>query len=285
MDFDKLIKELRKLNPGVEIRTANPTLYSKATSEIFCSVTMDKLVLPIEFYYNEKNGITNKHHACAYLSVHVLPLESVNEALLMPDNNAIEDTYSKPFTIKSAIHNPELYPQYDFSFVGLRKTYDNYELSKINNQIVCKYKRSSDIYTSEIMIDRMKFAYIWMKATQYKRSRTTTDTSIITDNDYSYAFNNGASDTYNVIMNNIQKQITETGNIDTLEVFDCIEKMPTNYKYANSIAEYLFSNRGCIEIMYNWVNLATPESLKRTSSFQTLDEARNFQTGNVLIKK
>jgi len=52
-----LLKEIVRLNPSVEIS------YQKAHPEVIaCSKKGDELKLPKGYEYNNKNGITNKHH-------------------------------------------------------------------------------------------------------------------------------------------------------------------------------------------------------------------------------
>lgn len=63
MNFNQLINEIRKLNPGVEIRIGDERFDREARSRIFSSVPMNQLKLPEGYYSNEKNGITNKHNA------------------------------------------------------------------------------------------------------------------------------------------------------------------------------------------------------------------------------
>ena len=69
-----IIQEVRKLNPKVKIET------DPDRGLIFSSVEIEDLVLPEWFYYNQKNGITNKHNTQSgiYGSVRVYPIEYYN---------------------------------------------------------------------------------------------------------------------------------------------------------------------------------------------------------------
>ena len=71
---DFVIWKIKKLNPSVTIET------DIDRSMIFSSVDIEKLVLPEWFYYNQKNGITNKHNTQSgiYVSIHVYPIEYYN---------------------------------------------------------------------------------------------------------------------------------------------------------------------------------------------------------------
>lgn len=73
-----IIQKIQELNPGVEIKT------DVDRSMIFSSLPVEELVLPEWFYFNYKNGITNKHNTQSgrYGSVHVYPIEYYDESLI-----------------------------------------------------------------------------------------------------------------------------------------------------------------------------------------------------------
>lgn len=71
---DSLIREIKRLNPKVKIKAD----YDRWI--MYSSVDIDKLTIPEGFYYNQKNGITNKHRTTtgAYVSAIVKPIEEYN---------------------------------------------------------------------------------------------------------------------------------------------------------------------------------------------------------------
>lgn len=71
---DSLIREIKRLNPKVKIEAD----YDRWI--MYSSVDINKLALPEGFYYNQKNGITNKHTTKTgwYVSVSVKPIEEYN---------------------------------------------------------------------------------------------------------------------------------------------------------------------------------------------------------------
>lgn len=87
MNFNQLINEIRKLNPGVEIRIGDERFDREARSRIFSSVPMHQLRLPEGYYSNEKNGITNKHNAenGLYTQLSVESLDDMVVGLTMPN--------------------------------------------------------------------------------------------------------------------------------------------------------------------------------------------------------
>ena len=66
-----IIKKIQELNPGVEVEVD----FDRGI--IYSAVNVEELILPQWFYYNQKNGITNKHNTQSgvYGSVHVYPIE------------------------------------------------------------------------------------------------------------------------------------------------------------------------------------------------------------------
>lgn len=87
MNFNQLINEIRKLNPGVEIRIGDERFDREARSRIFSSVPMHQLKLPEGYYSNEKNGITNKHNAenGLYTQLSVESLDDMEVGITMPN--------------------------------------------------------------------------------------------------------------------------------------------------------------------------------------------------------
>ena len=93
----EIVKELIWLNPGVIIEIDNMDI-----NRIVSSIPADKLVLPDGFYYNEKNGITNKHRtkSGSYISIRVKEKlieksDLFKQALKKYDFSIISDKLSK----------------------------------------------------------------------------------------------------------------------------------------------------------------------------------------------
>lgn len=81
MTIYDVIKEIKYLNPNVFLNIDDNKVNSNAENELFCEVNPEKLRLPEGFYYNEKNGITNKHNTYTgeYLSIAVRPLQEITK--------------------------------------------------------------------------------------------------------------------------------------------------------------------------------------------------------------
>lgn len=85
---EELLKEIVRLNPSVEIR------YQKAHPEVItCSKKGDELKLPKGYEYNDKNGITNKHHTSSgrYTSILIGEVKNADVIVVNEDNKKKED--------------------------------------------------------------------------------------------------------------------------------------------------------------------------------------------------
>lgn len=75
MKFYEFVGEFKRLNPNVDIVCADPRFSNDAMETIYLNTTEKhlRLNLPKGFEYNEKNGITNKHHTQdgSYMSIKV----------------------------------------------------------------------------------------------------------------------------------------------------------------------------------------------------------------------
>lgn len=167
----------------------------------------------------------------------------------------------------------KLYPQYNFRFSGLKETYDNYYLTKNEKgELVVIEKSTNGIIIDPLIVDRMKFALSWMEATKKSHSRITTESGT-TDQDYNYAFNEGAQLTYATMMACIQKQLLTTGNIDFNEIIDSEEQV--NYKYAKEYVTNLFSEERFVNALDKWSRYAIPNALPATKPLETLGEKKS----------
>lgn len=145
------------------------------------------------------------------------------------------------------IINSELY-----DFDSLKHIYDNYEIrNDRNNNLVAVNINTGEYTYKEKIIDKVKFSNLWFLSTMYERSRESLN---LTQEDYNYAFNEGAKSTYNHLMYSVQNQIKNYGEVNSIELFEIVNK--TNYKYTKSILEFLIKNQRNYEILNKWIKNA-----------------------------
>jgi|GEM_PF-5183819 len=100
-NVEEIAIALQRLNPGVSIRLSNPELDSEAYRKIYCSVPVSDLALPQPFYYNEKNGITNKHQSATgqYAAIDVEDLSKANPSMLVRTRYNLEEEKRRQYDI------------------------------------------------------------------------------------------------------------------------------------------------------------------------------------------
>lgn len=81
VDAKEIIQAIQKLNPNVEISLGDPNLDPDYYESFYCSIPAEQLILPDGFYYNEKNGVTNKHNTKTgeYIGIPVKPMPKKKE--------------------------------------------------------------------------------------------------------------------------------------------------------------------------------------------------------------
>lgn len=101
MNFNQLINEIRKMNPGVEIRIGDPNFDSRARDRIFSSIPLEQLKLPEGYYSNGKNGITNKHYSQngMYVTIDVEDIKKAHPETLMETGYDLNEEKRKQYDL------------------------------------------------------------------------------------------------------------------------------------------------------------------------------------------
>jgi hypothetical protein len=91
LNLNELANELQMLNPNAKIALN----ISGSCVRILSSIPADQMNMPQGFYYNEKNGITNKHNtkSGAYINVHLTVGE--RSGLFEKDVTSVLDSVKK----------------------------------------------------------------------------------------------------------------------------------------------------------------------------------------------
>ena len=91
----EIAQEIANINPDATIGFGDPDVDPCCNSRIFSSVKVEDLKLPEGFYYNEKNGVTNKHNTksgayCAFDVEDIKNAEMDNVLILAPESEDVE---------------------------------------------------------------------------------------------------------------------------------------------------------------------------------------------------
>lgn len=199
----------------------------------------------------DKNHIS-PHNICMNLEV---------EAELKKDKELLSSDISSSLS-KDSLYKA-LYPQYDFSFEGLKKTYDTYFLSRDENgQAIAVERNSNNIIADSLLINRLKFAMTWFDANSVTQKQPERDYSIGSI-DYKYSFQNEKTkEIYHQLMDTAKNQLLTTGTIDFVKVND---SFAANDKHTHEIITNIASQQRYKKALETWV----ASSIQYTPNFST----------------
>lgn len=148
----------------------------------------------------------------------------------------------------------------DDTFVCLKELVESYQVTTNGDgKTVASDKKTGYVIEDNKFVLKLRFATIW------KKSSTITRSDIDPNEDYS--FNDGAKETYEKILEVVQKQLKKTGNIDTAEVLNTIKNM--EYRWARAISRKLFRNEIQVNILTDYFREITPKIKKQTKKTLT----------------
>ena len=301
--FPEFLAELKRLNPRATIKLEDPRFASTSFDKIYCDRALDSLVLPDGFYYNDKNGITNKHNTpMLYLSI---DYEFADKSQQVTENGVPLYDYKakdKPKSklidrMKNSVNNAKennnvdelgaikmqqeqvdkssttiSHPEFDITFESLKNTFDNYGIAKDSNgNYVAIDKNSNTVITDPMIIKRAQFAKTWYYSIAENCSTPNINmTREDMESDpylYERVFNDGAKETYEFVMNEIQQQMLSTGNVDPGKIADTLAATKaagrTTYKYEDDALYGMFASDKRAQSVIDWVKSATPDAVSQ----------------------
>lgn len=168
-------------------------------------------------------------------------------------------------TVELDEEQKKVYEKADFlantdSFETLKEILELYQVTtNADGKTVASDKKTGYVIENEKFIFKLRFAVIWKKASLLTR------TDLNENEDYS--FNDGAKETYNRILEIVQKQLRKTGNIDTAEILNDIKGL--EYRWARGISRKLFKNEIQTGILTNYFRSITNKAKKQTKKTLT----------------
>lgn len=156
-----------------------------------------------------------------------------------------------------------------YTFYDVKRLFDEFNIKKSTDGAFQVVKRSNGItYGNQALVDNVKFAHTWVAATEFGRSRMTPDTQVITQEDYSFAFDEEARRIYDFIMDAASQELINNGVLIGKEQLVAIIKTAVLRAHAKDVVEGLYSDKRFLEAFNKWVracnNMPTEEgSLKQ----------------------
>lgn len=146
------------------------------------------------------------------------------------------------------------------SFEALKEILDLYQVTtNSEGKTVASNKKTGYVIENEKIVLKLRFAVIWKKSSTLNRSDL--------DQNEDYSFNDGAKETYEKILDIVQKQLKKTGNIDTAEVLNTIKNL--EYRWARGISRKLFRNEIQVNVLTDYFRVITPKAKKQTKKTLT----------------
>lgn len=146
------------------------------------------------------------------------------------------------------------------SFENLKEILTLYQVTtNTEGKTVVSDKKTGYVIENEKLIFKLRFAMVWKKASLLNRTDL--------DKNEDYSFNEGAKETYNRILEIVQKQLRKTGNIDTAEVLNDVKEL--DYRWARGISRKLFKNEIQTGILTNYFRSITNKAKKQTKKTLT----------------
>lgn len=126
-DFNEIAEVIKQLNPDVEIKVDDNSIESVADARIYSSVPGKQLKLPDGFYYNDKNGITNKHNtkSGSYCSIAVEELSKTNESASKTEKEDDEVVFASSPKSNSVGENKKTQPSTEQQSINFKNIVAN----------------------------------------------------------------------------------------------------------------------------------------------------------------
>lgn len=126
-------------------------------------------------------------------------------------------------------------------FGDIKEYFDKYTIGTKNGKLIAIDRKTDKIVKDEEIISKVQFASAWVNACGKDLSLTGNEVlEDVDERQYEYAFNEGAEQTFNSLIEYIR---FSAGTKVNLEDLADNAKTQTGYKYASSIVEGLFENR------------------------------------------
>ncbi len=152
----------------------------------------------------------------------------------------------------------ELYRKFNFSFIGLKNTIENYMITTdiFNKKEIVVDKFTDEIIEDELIVSRMKFARMWILATMFKRDNTTSiSEEFIFNDEIEIAFSEPLELLYNLLMESLKYQVDNSIYINPIEIKKYLKNNNCDWLYQNEIVDYFFNSNENEIILNNWVKM------------------------------
>ena len=235
-DAYDLAREIVDLNANVKVQISN----ENGQSLIKTSEDIKNLKLPKDFYYHNGQIATRVNSGKTLTIGYEPPKKSIVgqvKDLAKGVADKVEETVA---SVKGSIEKKKTLKELNpMEFEDIKECFDKYTIGTKNGKLIAINRKTNRIVKDEELISRVQFADAWVNACGKNLSLTGNDVLGVDERQYEYAFNEGAEQTFNSMIEYIR---FSAGQKVKLEDMAEHAKYETGYKYADSIVEGLFDN-------------------------------------------
>lgn len=230
-DAYDMAREILNLNKDLEINLS----VNNGQPTISIPENMAGVQLPKGFVY--QNGqITNRYNS---------PNNAVDVACEPPKKSVLERAKDKVAetvaSVKGKVAQKQALKQLNpMEFGDIKEYFDNYTVGIKDGKLIAIDRKTNKVIEDEEIVSRAQFASAWVDACGNNLSLTGNQVlDGVDERQYEYAFNEGAEQTFNSIIENVRYNLGNKINLD--DMAEAVHN-ETGYKYAESIVEGLLKN-------------------------------------------
>ena len=154
----------------------------------------------------------------------------------------------------------------DNSFEGLKDTYEAYKVG-VNPQggLIAIEKNTGYVKEEPDFVTKVRFASLWRKSAYGNFD------NLDEENCVKECFSTDSYGIFNEIKEQIQYQLTKTGNVDTFEILNNMKDSP--YKWGRATSRRLFKTTAYAETVSAYFRTITPKCKRQTKPTYSLPQA------------
>ncbi len=153
-------------------------------------------------------------------------------------------------------------PDLVYSFLEVKNLFDRFNIKQSSSgEFEIVDRNSQAVCLDKAKADQVKFAHTWFAATEFGRSRTTPNPKEVTQDDYSYAFNEEAKRIYDFIMDIASQTMLNGGVLIRKEPLRAEVLEAGLRAHAEDIVDGLYSKKRFLEAFNKWVRACNNMSM------------------------
>lgn len=237
IDAYDMARELIDLNANLKIQLHN----DNGQMIIKTSEDIQTLQLPQGFTFKDGQICSKVNNGSNLTIGYEPPKKSVVAQVKDVIEHAKDKVEEKVSEVKGAVAKKKVLKQLNpMEFGDIKEYFDKYTIGTKNGKLIAIDRKTDKIVKEEEIVSRVQFANAWVNACGKNLSLSGNEVlEGVDEKQYEYAFNEGAEQTFNSLVEYIRFNLGGRVNLEDMAEQT---KNETGYKYSNSIVEGLFQN-------------------------------------------